>query len=110
MESEKVKEIKKALEQNLTHFLIYDLGNKYEGKGIQCNLILSYVNELEEANKRLKQSNKNILFVNEKVIEENEQLKSIGLNENITVAEYLREIERLKDKLEKEILCQQKKN
>ena len=36
---------------------------------------IHYINILESINERLKRSNKNILFVNEKVIEENQQLK-----------------------------------
>ena len=75
MNSEKVKEIKKVLEQNAKTCLLYDFEKNTDCKVFQCKYILDYINELESENKRLKQSNKNILFVNEKVINENEKLK-----------------------------------
>ncbi len=73
MESEKVKEIKK---------IVRYFADKY--MTAQCigvpkrelfAEILTLINELESKNERLKQSNKNILFVNEQVIEENKKLK-----------------------------------
>ena len=56
MNSEKVKEIKKRLE--------YCQTSKFDLLGEA----LTIINELEETNKRLKQSNKNILFVNDQYI------------------------------------------
>lgn len=47
---------------------------------VYCKDILTLINELEETNKKLKQSNKNILFVNEKVIERNQQLEEALLD------------------------------
>ena len=93
MESEKVKEIKKALE--CCRHSIKDGCEPcpYHNPNEDCQEILiwkmeDYINELES---------------------ENERIKNIGLNEEITVGEYLREMQRLKDKvaeLEKENVCE----
>lgn len=78
MEREKVKEIKKAIEYNsVSEFMnrlpYADEFNKL--KMVSFDDIITLINELERENKRLKRSNKNILFVNEKVIEKNDRLK-----------------------------------
>ena len=86
MESEKVKEIKKALEQNTKTCLLYDFGKETECKVFQCKDILTYINELES---------------------ENEKIKDISLNEEMTIGKYLREMQMLKDRiaeLEKEFI------
>ena len=53
MESEKVKEIKKVLEQNTKTCLIYDFGENTDCKVFQCKDILTYINELESENETL---------------------------------------------------------
>jgi hypothetical protein len=81
MESEKVKEIKMWLFERCNCKL---LDTSYHWVGVTLGDILTLINELES---------------------ENEAFKSIGLNEEITVGEYLREMQRLKDRvaeLEKE--------
>lgn len=88
MESEKVKEIKKALECNATDK--HD-NLSYIDENDKCQLmpfadILTLINDLERENERLKQSNKNILFVNEQVIKQNTELKD-------RIAELEKEIE-----------------
>ena len=80
MEQEKIKEIKKALEccqgetPNCIDCAYWGNCKKDYGAKIRSD-ILTLINELES---------------------ENEKLKKIGLNDNITVGEYLREMERLK--------------
>lgn len=55
MNSEKVKEIKKALEQNDDNGIIYEVnGNKCVCKFIHHKDILILINELESENERLK--------------------------------------------------------
>lgn len=55
MNSEKVKEIKKALEQNNDNGIIYEVnGNKRVCKFIHHKDILTIINELESENERLK--------------------------------------------------------
>ena len=78
MEQEKINEIKKALKYNVLDEFMNRLpyGDGFNKlKMVSFEDILAYINELESENKRLKQSNKNILFVNEKVIERNKNLK-----------------------------------
>ena len=48
MESEKVKMIKKVLEQNTNTCLLYDFGKNHDCKVFCCNHILDYINELEK--------------------------------------------------------------
>lgn len=78
MESEKVKEIKKAIEYNsVSEFMnrlpYADEFNKL--KMVSFDDILTLINELESENEKIKQSAKNLAFVNEKVIDENQKLK-----------------------------------
>ena len=47
MNSEKVKEIKKVLEQNTKTCLLYDFEKNTDCKVFQCKDILDYINELE---------------------------------------------------------------
>ena len=54
MESEKVKKIKKVLEQNTKTCLLYDFEKNTECKVFQCKYILDYINELESENRELK--------------------------------------------------------
>ena len=85
MESEKVKEIKKALQETIDGKLSTEYLTVCE---ISCCPrldidklfadILTLINELEE---------------------ENEKIKHISLNEEITVGEYLRGMQRLKDRV-----------
>jgi hypothetical protein len=79
MNSEKVKEIKKALECCAKNNPDCDNCPYSVGGGSLCRQpeqdALTLINELESENERLKQSNKNILFVNEKVIERNQELE-----------------------------------
>ena len=79
MESEKVKEIKKALE--------FCASLKKRCRDCDYNEIGCY--------KLLK----DILTLINELESENEQLKNIGLTEEITVGEYLREMQRLKDRI-----------
>jgi hypothetical protein len=81
MNSEKVKEIKKALKYNiLSEFMnrlpYADEFNKL--KMVSFEDILTLINELES---------------------ENERIKNIGLNEDITVREWLQENQKLKDRI-----------
>ena len=80
MEQEKINKIKKVLKQNTKTCLLYDFGKDAECKVFQCKDVLDYINELEERNEKLKQSNKNILFVNDKVIERNQELEEALLD------------------------------
>lgn len=59
MNSEKVKEIKKVLEQNIKTCLLYDFEKNTDCKVFQCKYILDYINELESENERLKEYRKN---------------------------------------------------
>ena len=75
MNSEKVKEIKKALEFQRDG-LMYLENNFVEI--VYCKDILTLINELES---------------------ENERIKNISLNEDITVREWLQENQQLKDRI-----------
>lgn len=114
MESEKINDIKKGLEccsNGSCNDCPYDEGETPSPFCIN-NLAkdsLDYINELESENERLilqyervkADSEMNCLELKDRIAE----LENIGLNENITVGEYLREMQRLKDKvaeLEKE--------
>ena len=80
MESEKVKEIKEALQQEI-HLVEY-VDDLY-ANNVSLNLLkdtLTLINELEK---------------------ENERINNIALNENITVREWLQENKRLKDRIAK---------
>ncbi|MBR4889727.1 MAG: hypothetical protein IKU15_00225 [Clostridia bacterium] len=81
MDSEKVKEIKK-----IADFCIkrgancgYCTKEKVTDTMLTCRPLmkelLTLINELESENERQKQSNKNLLFVNEQVIKQNTELK-----------------------------------
>lgn len=82
MNSEKVKEIKKALEhcgEKVTCQGCPEYNNEPVIDWVKCkkNLFqktITLINELERENERLKDSNKNILFVNEYVIKQNDDL------------------------------------
>lgn len=123
MDSEKVKQIKKALKccsegkcekcsigkkdiRKCIDTLFKDtltLINELEKEAS------TIINELEIENKRLKQSNKNVLFVNECVIEQNQQLKDQiaelkmeNANRTDTIAGLLKHfVEKLKEKVHK---------
>ena len=86
MNSEKVKEIKKALEccqgeslKSCEHCHYWNWCKEDDGLTFKSD-ILTLINELESENARLKQSNKNILFVNDKVIERNQELEETLLD------------------------------
>jgi septal ring factor EnvC (AmiA/AmiB activator) len=53
MNIEKVKEIKKVLEQNTKTCLLYDFEKNIDCKVFQCKYILDYINEVESENERL---------------------------------------------------------
>ena len=55
MEQEKIKKIKKVLEQNTKTCLLYDFGKDTECKVFQCKDILDYIKELESENEKYKQ-------------------------------------------------------
>ncbi len=80
MEVAKIKKALKCWQESV----MLSTDENYVSHKVYNREILDYINELES---------------------ENEKLKNIGLNENITVGEYLREMQRLKDRvaeLEKE--------
>ena len=91
MESEKVKEIKKAINCCIS------------GNDCTENCCIYYKNK--KSFKCMDDLLKDTLILINELEEENENIKNRGLNEEITVREYLREMQRLKDRvaeLEKE--------
>lgn len=120
MEIEKVKEIKKALKQNIKTGIGFLDEKEDKMFFVSIAEILTLINELENENERLQEQNGalscDLEYINEKLtnaeIEVDDykdriaELENIGLNEKITVGEYLREMQRSKDRvaeLEKEI-------
>jgi predicted nuclease with TOPRIM domain len=74
MNNEKMKDIKEKLQEEV--FIATRFGDKLRKVPTnELKDLLTLINELESENERLKQSNKNILFVNEKVIERNQELE-----------------------------------
>lgn len=69
MESEKVKEIKKALEEYIRQY------SNFKGAEL-CKEALTLINDLESENKTIKQSAKNLAYVNDKLIERNQELEN----------------------------------
>ena len=72
MESEKVKEIKKALEDNKTDHLPYIDGCKC--KFVEYADILTYINELESENEILKKDYTDIINNCQDLVEKDEKL------------------------------------
>ena len=102
MESEKVKELKEFIKNSAELGCYYELAN--------CEItmleVIEYINKLEHENecKDIEICKKEYQI--KKLIDRIAVLESIGLNEDITVGEYLQDMQRLKDKiaeLEKEI-------
>lgn len=84
MESEKVKKIKKVLEQNTKTCLLYDFEKNTECKVFQCKDILDYINELESELEKEQINNLNcdteLQYKDKRINElesENEKLKQL---------------------------------
>ena len=102
MNSEKVKRIKKYFEERAEtrSCLLYKDKENDELDVIYCADILTLINELESENERSKDSNKNILFVNEHVIKQNDDLTK----ENERLKNRIAELEKDKEKWQRKAI------
>lgn len=94
MNNEKVKEIKKVLEQNTKTCLLYDFEKNTDCKVFQCKYILDYINELESELEKEQINNLNcdteLQYAENRIIELEKQK-----------ANYLKQFaEKVKDRLE----------
>ena len=126
MNSEKVKEIKKVLEQNTKTCLLYDFGKETECKVFQCKDILTLINELESENERLRHLNNSISLgadlhtqsykqeikelenKNDRLLEEGKTLVWLNqnmCNENQQLKDRIAELEKENESLKKQLIA-----